>query len=117
MKAKHYKGCSPLPSLAYQNYLFPTPRLKICMRQIPGSRFRGQSGALSLLCWFLSKGAAPMPREDALPGSSMRDVFDVFQRAHHKGWEGVLYTYAAMKSPCIARPLDGTFADSADSGL
>lgn len=58
-----------------------------------------------------------MPREDALPGSSMRDVFDVCQRAHSKGWEGVLYTYAAMKFPCIARPLDGKFADSADSGL
>lgn len=33
MKAKHRKGCSPLSPLAYQNYPFPTPRLKMSIRR------------------------------------------------------------------------------------
>lgn len=35
MKARHDKGCSAFPHLAYQNYLFPSPRLKNGQDDVP----------------------------------------------------------------------------------
>lgn len=39
MKARHDKGCSAYLHLAYQNYLFPSPRLKNGQDDVPFRRF------------------------------------------------------------------------------